>query len=110
MSIDNFVAGDKIDLDNEIPDGQDPLEDAIEAGNEFEGDIVLTPEQTSVIINGTEDEVIAMRSARKSKHWPKQGSKVYIPYKIRPGSNYGTKERQRLARAISEYERNTCIR
>ena len=110
MNIDDFVAGDEIDLDNEIKDGQDPLEDAIESGNGFEGDIVLTPEQTSVIINGTEDEVIAMRSARNSKHWPKQGSKVIIPYKIRPGSNYGPKERQRLARAISEYERNTCIR
>ena len=110
MSIDNFVAGDKIDLDNEIPDGQDPLEDAIEAGNEFEGDIVLTPAQSSVIINGTEDDVIAMRSAIKSRHWPKRGLEVFIPYTIRSGSRYSKKEKDHLARAISEYASKTCIR
>jgi len=108
LDIDDFVGGDEIDIDSEIPAGQDPLNDAIENGNGYEGDIMLTPEQASIIINGTEDDLISMRSSIRENHWPRKGSKVYIPYTIT--GTFSKTEKSNIARAFAEYEKNTCIR
>jgi len=106
LGIDDFVGGDNIDIDKE--NEQDLLNDAIETGHEYEGDILLTPEQASIIINGTENDLISMRSAIKERHWPKKGSNVIIPYTI--SGTYSPNERNNIARAMDEYEKNTCIR
>ena len=44
LDTNDFANGEKIDLENEIPLGEDPLNDAM-SGNGFEGDIDLTPEE-----------------------------------------------------------------
>jgi len=108
LDIDDFVRGDEIDIETEIPDGQDPLNDAIENGNGYEGDIMLTQEQASIIINGTEDDLISMRSSIRENHWPKKGANVYIPYTMT--GKFSKTERSNIARAMAEYEKNTCIR
>ena len=69
---------------------------------------MLTPEQASIIINGTEDDLISMRSSIRENHWSRKGSKVYIPYTIT--GTFSKKEKSNIARAFAEYEKNTCIR
>ena len=102
------INGRKIDEENEIPKDQDPVEDAIENGDGYEGDMVLTEEQAAIIVNGTEEDVISMRSAIKENHWPRRESNIYIPYVI--SGKYNKNERANIARAFEDFENNTCLR
>ena len=87
---------------------EDPVEDAMEKGDGFQGDMDLTPEEAEIIINGTENDSISMRSVLKEKHWPRVGSNVKIPYVI--SGKYSEKERANIARAFEDFENNTCLR
>ena len=100
--------GRKIDEENEIPKDQDPVQDAIENGDRYEGDMVLTEEQAAIIVNGTKEDVISMRSAIKENHWPRHNSNIYIPYVI--SGEYNDNERANIARAFEDFENNTCLR
>ena len=89
-----------------IPD--DAIKYAMENGNGFEGDIILTAEQAAIIANGTKEDLISIRSAITVRKWPKLGSNVPIPYVL--WSGYNTEERAAIARATKEIEKKTCIR
>ena len=104
----DFLNGKRIDEEHEIPNNKDPLNDAIENGEAFEGDIRLTEKQAGIIMNGTKQDLVSMRSAIRERHWPERDSKVYIPYTI--SSTYSTSEKANIARAIEDFEKNTCIR
>ena len=108
LHLEDYINGRKIDKDNEIPKDQDPVEDAMENGEGFQGDIDLTPEQASIIVKGTRKDLISMRSSIKDKHWPRQGAHVYIPYTI--SGEYDENEKANIARAFDDFEINTCIR
>ena len=108
LEISDFVNGDTIDEDNQIPADQDPLNDAIEGGNKYEGDILLTPLQVKIIKQGNKTDSVKVRSAIKTSHWPKREKHVFIPYIIT--GNYSRKEKANIARAISDFEKKTCIR
>ncbi|CAL4114608.1 unnamed protein product, partial [Meganyctiphanes norvegica] len=69
--------------------------DIIEQSGEYEGDIMLTPQQQAAM---------AGRSATKNTLW----DNGEIPYTI--SSTFTTSERQVIARAMAEYEARTCIR
>ena len=79
LNTDDFVNGEKIDIQNEIQEDQDPLNDAIESGNEFEGDIRLTSQQEKVLDGGGD---LDMRSVLQSGRWPRAGGYVQSPYTI----------------------------
>ena len=98
------------DLNVTVPEGQDPIQDAIDHGDGFEGDIRLNKEQATIIANGTEEEIAALRSAstRSSHKWPKSGSTVNVPYVL--SSSFSSFERSVIARAFSEFHSETCIR
>ena len=81
---------------------------AIETGHEYEGDIVLTAKEAEIIVNGTKEDKISMRSEIHESHWPKHNSLIYIPYVI--SDVYDKKERAHIARAVKDYQDNTCIR
>ena len=71
----------------------------------YEGDIVLNPQQAELLENGTEDRnAITLLSMK----WPKANGVVKIPYYLR--TNYNTKQRAVISRAITEIESKTCIR
>ena len=108
LEISDFVNADTIDEDNQIPADQDPLNDAIEGGNKFEGDILLTPLQIKIIKQINKTDLVELRSAIKTNHWPKRQKHVIIPYIIT--GNYSKKEKANIARAISDLETETCIR
>ena len=108
LEISDFVNADTIDDDNQIPADQDPLNDAIEGGNKYEGDILLTPLQVEIIKQGNKTDSVKVRSAIKTNHWPKREKHVFIPYIIT--GNYSRKEKANIARAISDFEKKTCIR
>ena len=108
LEISDFVNGDTIDEDNQIPADQDPLNDAIEGGNKYEGDILLTPLQVEIIKQGNKTDSIKVRSAIETNHWPKREKHVFIPYIVT--GNYSRKEKANIARAISDFEKKTCIR
>jgi hypothetical protein len=80
----------------------------MENGDGFEGDMDLTPEQVAIIVNGTPEDLISMRSSMKEKSWPKRGMNVYIPYVIT--GEYNEDERANIARAFEDFENNTCLR
>ena len=101
----DFANGDAIDLDTEIPEGENPLRDAIEKGHMFEGDILLNPEQTAEMADESEDRSATTITQRK---WKKYEGKVIIPYTIT--NSYNGKEKANIARAITEYRKNTCLR
>ena len=101
----DFANGDAIDLDTEIPEGENPLRDAIEKGHLFEGDILLNPEQTATIADESEDRSATTVPNHK---WKKYGGNVIIPYTIT--KSYDSQERANIARAITEYRKNTCLR
>ena len=104
----DFIHAEEIDEEHEIPEGEDPLMKAIETGHEYEGDIVLTAKEAEVIVNGTKEDKISMRTEIHEKHWPKHNSLIYIPYVI--SDVYNKKERGHIARAVKDYQDNTCIR
>ena len=108
LHLEDYINGRKINKDDEIPKGQDPVEDAMENGEGFQGDIDLTPEQASIIVKATGKDLISMRSSIKDKHWPRQGTYVYIPYTI--SGEYDENERSNIARAFEDFENNTCVR
>ena len=104
----DFANGNKIDV--EVPEGQNPIQDAIDNGDGYEGDIHLNNEQAAIIANGTEEERSALRAATTTSYhkWPKSGSTVSVPYEI--SSSFSSSERAVIARAFSDYQSNTCIR
>ena len=106
----DYYSGFKIDEDNEIPDGEDPVEDAMEKGNDFQGDIALNAKEEEIIINGTKNDSISMRAALREGHWignPRDDN-VYIPFTI--SRDFKRSEVKNIARAIEDYENKTCIR
>ena len=105
--MDDFIRGSHIDEKHELHEGEDPIQDAIEKGHEYEGDIQLSPEEKEIIVNGTEKDKLTLREDWP-RHWPKRDSLVYLPYVL--SDEYDTEERANIARAIEDYENNTCIR
>lgn len=106
LSDEDFANGNTIDISR--PEENENLKYSIEHGNGFEGDILLNEEQGRIILNGTEEDLMSLRSAESSKLWPKLGSTVIVPYVIT--GSYSASERAQIARAFAEYEAKTCIR
>ena len=105
MTEEDFKNGIDIDIDNEVTNGKETIDDAIEKGQgNFQGDIILTEEQMR-IING-DDRLKAFKVL--AKRWPKTGNVVKIPYTITSG--FTSNERAHITRAMTEYRRKTCIR
>ena len=105
---DDYYRGDEIDLT--VPDGEEAIQDAINGGSGFEGDIHLNDGQKKIMESGTAEEKEQLRSATTHERhkWPKVGSNVVVPYTIT--NEFTQRERAFLARGFSDYERNTCIR
>ena len=80
----------------------------MENGDGYQGDMDLTPEQAAIILNGSPEDLISMRSAMKQNSWPRRGLNVYIPYVI--SGEYNEYERANIARAFEDFENNTCLR
>ena len=105
MTEEDFKNGIDIDIDNEVQNGKDTIDDAIERGDgNFQGDIILTEEQLRIINGETRLKAFEVLA----KKWPKTGSIVKIPYTITSG--FSSNERYHIARAMIEYSRKTCIR
>ena len=107
LDIEDFANGEKIDTENEIPDGEDPLNDAHENGDGYQGDMILDPEEIELFENGNATQ---MRAAYADRTWPKINDRVVIPYIIDYYADFSKDERANIARAIEEYEKYTCIR
>ena len=99
--------GEEIDLDKEIPDDEDPLNDAHEKGHMYQGDIDLTDEQLA-LLTGNETARLEMRQVILRNHWPRVGNRITIPYTT--SVNFEESERANIARAFEEYEKHTCFR
>ena len=108
LTKEDYINGAKIDEDNEIPINQDSVADAIEAGYGFQGDMDLTADQAAFVANGGENDCISSRAVLTTKHWPRNGSNVFIPYVL--SGEYDQDERANIARAFQDYENNTCLR
>ena len=105
LTEEDFKNGIDIDIDNEVPNGKDTIDDAVEKGDgNFQGDIILTEEQMRIIKG--DDRLKAFK--KLAKKWPKTGNVVKIPYTITSG--FSKNERAHIARAMTEYRRKTCIR
>ena len=97
--------GIDIDIKNEVPNGKDVFDDAMEKGDgNFQGDIVLTEEQRKIISG----EIGLKAFGEFANTWPKTGNVVQIPYTITSG--FSSKERAYITRAMTEYSKKTCIR
>ena len=97
--------GIDIDIKNEVPNGKDVFDDAMEKGDgNFQGDLVLTEEQRK-IING---EIGLKAFDEFANRWPKTGNVVKIPYTVTSG--FSSNERAYITQAMTEYSRKTCIR
>ena len=110
LSFSDYYSGFKIDEDHQIPDDKDPVEDAMEKGKDFQGDIVLNAKEKEIITNGTKNDSISMRAAMREGHWngnPRDDN-VYIPFTI--SREFKKRERKNIARAIEDYNEKTCIR
>ena len=112
MGIEDYEAGEEIDVDNEIPKDVEPISKAVE-GDKFEGDEVLTDEQKAAMGIGSdrdlmERELEIRQAYNRARKWPKKNGKAYVPYVL--GAHFTSKEKKVMARAFEEYERNTCIR
>ena len=112
LSFSDYYSGFQIDEDHEIPEDEDPLEEVMEqkGTDNYEGDITLNTQEKEIIVNGTEKDSISMRSALREGHWngnPRDDN-VYIPYTI--SRDFRRSERRNIARAIEDYEKQTCIR
>ena len=117
MSAEDFENGNKIDEENELSEGENPIQDAIEKGDDndedtYEGDIKLTEEQKAMVENGGQRELTrALYTAR----WPSimssvtGGPMVIIPYVLN-SNEFNSNERAHIARAISDFKTYTCIR
>ena len=82
LDIDDFIRGEEIDLEHEIPDGENPLNDAHERGKGFQGDLILTEDQLATLESGNETALMEMRQVILKNHWPKKGDHIMIPYTI----------------------------
>ena len=105
LTEEDFENGRKIDLANQTSNGEiDPLDAAIkyERAN-YQGDIILTPDQLQQI-KGTGRALNPL-----AKLWPGDGTHVNIPYII-TDTTFTSDERANIARAVKEFEKNTCIR
>ena len=103
----DFANGNAIDMS--LPNDKDPIEDAIENGNElFEGDIQLSSAQVAIIEDETDKDSFLQRAATKKRKWTKIQNIVPIPYVL--SSSYTSSERATIARAFTEFETKTCIR
>ena len=103
----DFANGDTIDPS--IPNGNDPMEDAMNAGDDlFEGDIELNEEQKEMLEKDFEGILASSRAVSRKRMWAKFGNIVPIPYVL--SSSYTSEERATLARAFKEFETKTCIR
>ena len=104
----DFAFGDKVDA--AVQKGMNPIQDAIENSEEFEGDIKLNAEQAAIIANGTEKALMSLRAATTVNYhkWTKSGSTARVPYVL--SSSFSSTERANIARAISEFQSKTCIR
>ena len=117
LSEEDFENGKKIDEANEISEGENPIQDAIEEGDNndedtYEGDMKLNAEQKAMVENGGQRELSRALATAK---WPRIMSSVNMqPYVIIPytidSSLFTSKERAHIARAISDYKTYTCIR
>ena len=98
LDISDFVAGEAF---VETDDGIDHLMEAIENGDGYEGDMVLTKEQ----LEGQQT-----RSALfdNSKKWPMAGGHPTVPYVI--SRSFSATERSQISKAIADYESKTCLR
>ena len=107
MSATDFANGDALDISrSKSNDGSGSITKSHElGGGNYQGDLQLTPEQFEVI---AENKAIG-RALTLIRHWPRVNGIVTIPY-VMSVCDYTDNEKARLARAISEYEDNTCIR
>ena len=89
---------------------KDPITEAIENGNGFQGDIILNPEQAAIIKNELKQNIVSNRSATTVNYhkWPKSGDTAVVPYMI--SNRFSYSERINIDRAISEFKSKTCIR
>ena len=109
LGIDDFIRGEEIDLEHEIPEGENPLNDAHERGKEFQGDLVLTEEQVAIFKSGNATALVEIRQVILKNHWPRKGDHIMIPYTIN-ATQFSSKERANIARAFEEFEKHTCLR
>ena len=99
---------DAIDLDHEIPPGEDPIleniEDTYKQHNNsrcfFQGDILINPDEV--------DDEDRSATTRKSHLWDKYDGFVHVPYII--SSSYSRNERANILAAVQQYAKYTCIR
>ena len=103
----DFENGRKIDLENEIPKGVknpiDTVHSSMKGKGNYQGDLMLTPYQLQRI----KGEGRALHPF--VTYWPSNGTHVNIPYNI-SDPTFTSYERANIARAVEDYERNTCIR
>ena len=107
LTEEDFAHGHEIDIKNETPTRTyDPLTDTLEHGHgNYQGDMVLTPDQQKQIL-GEGDERALWQYAN---FWPHDGDVVNIPYII-TDTTFSSSELAHIARAMEDYETNTCIR
>ena len=97
-----------IDLETEIPPGEDPIleniEDTYKMHNGsrcfFQGDILINPDEV--------DDEDRSATTRKSHLWEKYDGFVHVPYII--SSSYSRNERANILAAVQQYAKYTCIR
>ena len=97
-----------IDLETEIPPGEDPIleniEDTYKLHNSsrcfFEGDILIRPDEA--------DGEDRSATCRKGHLWNKHNGVVHVPYII--SSSYSRTERANILAAFEQYAKYTCIR
>ena len=97
-----------IDLETEIPPGEDPILESIEDTYEqhnssrcfFQGDILINPDE----VDGKD------RSATTTERhlWKKYNGLVHVPYIL--SNSFTQNERAHIRAAIILFENNTCIR
>ena len=105
LTQEDFDNGRKIDPKNQVSEGEmGSLDDALahSKGN-YQGDMMLTPDQLK-IVNGQGRALHPFVT-----YWPSNGTHVNIPYNIND-TTFTTTELATIARAIEDYETNTCIR
>ena len=113
MDIEDYEAGEEIDVDNEIPKDVEPISNAVE-GDKFEGDEILTDEQKAAMGVGIDrdlmEQELEIRQAitRATRKWPKKNGKVYVPYEL--GAHFTANEKAVMSRGFEEYAKHTCIR
>ena len=105
LTEEDFENGRKIDPATQISRGEiDPIDAAHEHGKaNYQGDIMLTPKQLQKV------EGKGRALSPIAKLWPGDGTHVNIPYII-TDTTFTSDERANIARAVKEFEKNTCIR